>query len=560
LAGLLCLAGPGTARALEIWQIQGTGMASPYRDQVVSADANVVTAVGPEGFFVQTPDARDDHDGETSNGVYVVTGQPPAVARGDLVDLSGRVAEVYDLTRIEDPDFTVVSSDHGLPAEVVFDALTPAPDQPWPANELERFEGMRVRIVGGVVCGPTDQYGDAWIVATDERVFREPGIQFPGEQGLPVWDGNPEAFEIDPDALGLDDVSLPAGTVLDAAGVLSYAFGDYQLWPTELLINSSPQLPRPVRAPRHREFTIATQNLYRLSRTDTDFADRLDKLSPYLRLVLGAPDVLAVQEVRDLETLTGLADRLADDDPEVVYTALLEEESTDINLGFLVRDTVRIVASYQIGTDATHSWDGSDLNDRPPYVLEAEYLGLDNPLRFTVVCVHQRSLSGVDDSEDGPWVRQKRHEQSVWLAHWIQDRQLADQEERLIVAGDFNAFEFTDGYVDVIGQLTGSPDPGGAKIPVEDIVDPALVDWVARLPADQRYSFVFGANAEVLDHAITNVAATRMVRGVQFARGNADAPRQLADDVGTTARSSDHDGLVLYLGPRWRPAGVRRRP
>lgn len=556
---LLGFVGQIAGQSLEIWQIQGWGMESPYRAQVVTANDNVVTAVGPEGFFIQTPDWRDDHDDQTSNGIYVSTGELPAVEVGDLLELTGRVAEFYDLTQIEGPELNVVSSDHELPAEVDLDETVPSRHQPWPVNELERFEGMRVRIARGVVSAPSDQYGDAWVVATGQRVFREPGIHYPGQQGLPVWDGNPEAFEIDPDALGLDDLLLPAGTEFEAGGVLSFAFGDYQLWPTELVISDYPQLPRPVRAPRHREFTVATQNLYRLSSVDADFDDRLDKLSPYLRLVLGAPDVLAVQEVEDLETLRELADRLADDDPEIEYTPLVEEEqSTDINLGFLVRDTVRILASYQIGADASFSWDGSDLNDRPPLVMEVEYLGLENPLALTVVCVHQRSLSGIEDPDDGPRVRQKRHEQSVWLARWIQDRQLAHPEERLIIVGDFNSFEFTDGYVDVIGQVTGCPDPAGALHPVEDIVNPALVDWVTLVPADERYSFVFGASAEILDHAITSRAATPLVRDLEFARGNADAPRQLADDGESAARSSDHDGLVLYLGPRWRPGGHRR--
>jgi hypothetical protein len=50
--------------------------------------------------------------------------------------------------------------------------------------------------------------------------------------GLGVWDGNPEVFEIDPDALGRDHLELAAGSRLTAEGVLAYSFGDYQLWPT----------------------------------------------------------------------------------------------------------------------------------------------------------------------------------------------------------------------------------------------------------------------------------------------------------------------------------------
>ena len=40
------------------------------------------------------------------------------------------------------------SAGNPLPAPVTFDAATPSPNQPQPATEMERFEGMLVRVVG----------------------------------------------------------------------------------------------------------------------------------------------------------------------------------------------------------------------------------------------------------------------------------------------------------------------------------------------------------------------------------------------------------------------------
>jgi len=57
---------------LEICETQGPGLSSPYEGVVVRSDGNLVTAVGRDGFFIQTPDARDDGDPDTSNGLYVV--------------------------------------------------------------------------------------------------------------------------------------------------------------------------------------------------------------------------------------------------------------------------------------------------------------------------------------------------------------------------------------------------------------------------------------------------------------------------------------------------------
>lgn len=307
---------------------------------------------------------------------------------------------------------------------------------------------------------------------------------------------------------------------------------------------------------------MATQNLYRLGDPgdNVSFEIRLAKLSRQVREVLGAPDVVVVQEATDLETLVDLADQIAGDDPSIQYAAYLEEgqDYSDIDVGFLVRRSIEVGGIEQIGADVRFSWDDSYLFDRPPLALEAVLPVVGEGLEVTLVAVHLRSLNGIDDPEDGERVRQKRFEQSGWLSEWIQNRQTADPERLLFVLGDLNAYEFSDGYVDVVGQVTGSPDPDGSLLPATEEVDPELVDWVDRLPRSERFSFVFGCSAEALDHILTNSVATPWVRGVEFARGNADAPRDLEFDPDTALRSSDHDGLVLYLGPRHRRSTGRR--
>lgn len=550
---------------LEIFEIQGPGLASAYQGVQVRTEGNVVTAVGPEGFFLQTPDARDDGDPGTSNGIYVVDEVSPEVEVGQLVDVVGTVVELFGWTQLHEATVVVRSSGSPLPAPIELDRRTPSPNQPWPEIELERFEGMRLRVAAGVAAGSSDGFGDAPVVAVPRRPFREPGVLYPGLAGLPVFDGNPETFWLAPGGLGGPETPLAGGSAFTAVGVLAEEFDEYRLWPTELEVVDVPTLPRPVRSRRSGELTVATQNLERLDRVAADppFAIRLGKLSRQIREVLRAPEVLAVQEVKDLATLADLAGRIRADDPAAAYAAYhVEAPAVDeFDVGFLVHDTVDVLSLTQIGANAIFSLDGSLLNDRPPLVLEATWRGADPPLPLTVVAVHQRSLIGIDDPQDGERVRRKRHEQAVWLAGWIQQRQGERPDERLIVIGDFNAFEFTDGYVDVIGQVTGLPDPLGALILAVDVLDPPLTDWVAWLPAAERYSYVFDGDAEVLDHVLTTRAADPWVASVAFGRGNADAPQALEDDPSTAARSSDHDGLVLYLGPHLRrPEGRRPLP
>ncbi|MCT7264641.1 hypothetical protein, partial [Salmonella enterica] len=71
--------------AAEIWQIQGREQISPLVGKSVITKGNIVTAVGPNGFTMQTPDARADADPLTSNGIYVFTSTKPTVAMGDVV-------------------------------------------------------------------------------------------------------------------------------------------------------------------------------------------------------------------------------------------------------------------------------------------------------------------------------------------------------------------------------------------------------------------------------------------------------------------------------------------
>ena len=67
------------------------------------------------------------------------------------------------------------------------------------------------------------------------------------------------------------------------------------------------------------------------------------------------------------------------------------------------------------------------------------------------------------------------------------------------------------------------------------------------LPEEERYSFIFRGNAQVLDHALTSASLDLRSRGMQYARGNADAAVDLVNDDTTSLRASDHDGLVLYV-------------
>jgi hypothetical protein len=555
----------GQGAALEIFEIQGAGSASPFDGQTVSTFENVVTALAANGFFAQTPAARSDAVVDTSDGIFVFTGAAPAVAVGDLVDVTGVVEEFFDFTELAALEVNIVAAGLGLlPDPVLLDLSTPSPDPASPscALEYECYEGMLVAMEG-VVTGPSQTFGtdpvaEAFVVAGAERAFREPGILYPGIAGLPVWDGNPEVFELDPDRLGLPNLELVAGTTFTATGVLGFEFGGYELWPTELEVVEA-TVPAPVPPRQFGERTIGSLNLFRLFDDVADGTEevvptpeyqlRLAKLSSYIREVLDAPDLLAVQEVESEAVLDDLAARIAADDPSVLYTAFSVpgNDVGGIDVGFLVRAGVQVDAVTQLGADEIFAFDGTLLHDRPPLLLEGAFTGGVSDQPIAAMVVHQRSLNGIDHPVDGPRVRQKRLEQALSVAEKVQAFQTAHPATPLVVLGDFNAYEFTDGYVDVVGEIGGYVDPTENLLSSGiDVVEPNLVNQVETLAAGQRYSFVFRGSAQAIDHVLTSAAFGDRVNAIAYGRGNADAPLILLDAPGPV-RSSDHDGLVLFV-------------
>ncbi len=542
--------GGGEDLMAEIFEIQGSGTSSVFDDLIVTTENNVVTGVISNGFFMQTPTERDDGNPATSNGIFLFTGGAPSVAVGELVNVTGIVQEFFDMTEfttgpvdgMDGPIVTVLSSGNPLPEPVQLDESNPSPDPESPVN-FERYEGMRVAVASGIVTGPTDFFGNLQVAAKSTRTFREPGIIFPGETGRPVWDGNPEVFELDPDGFDLEDVELPAGTTFDASGVLFFSFGMYQILPDVFNFTAS-TLPRAVRDRNSGEFTVATQNFRQFSDADADFSVRREKFSRQIREVLQAPDILGVQEVQTLSTLESLAARIQQDDAGITYTAYMISTGGAINNGFLVRGTITVDAVTEMGRDEEMSIGGT-LHDRPPVLLSGTYTGtgMRDPFPIKVLVVHNRSL--IDSNFT--FTQTKRLEQAQSIAQMAQDIQTADPNAHLVVCGDFNAFEFTDGYVDMMGQIMGDITPADNSRSGPDLVDPNLINLIFRLPPGERYSFNLDGNSEALDHILTSITLDPFVTEIAYGRSNSDAPADFDEEAGNALRSSDHDGLVAYI-------------
>jgi hypothetical protein len=585
-----------------IHEIQGNGATSPLEGQLVRT-RGIVTALKSNGFFMQTPDADADGDPASSQGIFVFTQVAPPLpaAVGNYVEVSGMALEFIPgadpasppVTEITAPAVILLSSGNALPAvQMITAADTHAAG---PVDQLERFEGMRVGVASLTTSSGTlgsvsessatgNSNGVFYGVITGlARPFREPGINIldPLPAGAPCcvprWDGNPEMLRVDSDGqIGAARIELTSGaTVTGLVGVLDFGFRTYTLLPDPSAPPAvsgnmtSTALPMPGR----NEFTVASMNLERFFDTVNDpgisdpvltataFAKRLHKVSLAVRQVLNAPDIIGVQEVENLTTLQALADKINNDTVAAGgahpgYAAYLEEgnDPGGIDVGFLVKASRVVVHSVlQVGKNDTYINPNNGLaevlNDRPPLVLHATILSMVGPdLPLTVIVNHLRSLNGVDDPADGNRVRTKRRAQAEFLAGYLQQRQAASPGEEIILVGDFNAFPFNDGYVDSIGTVLGTPAPATEVVAASaDLVNPDLVNLAQQPPADQRYSFIFDGNAQVLDHVILTANLQGRVSRFFYARSNADFPESVRSDGTRPERYSDHDHPVAYF-------------
>lgn len=588
--------------AIPINQIQGEVYKSAMDGKQVTT-RGIVTAIVRRGFYIQTPDAEADNNPKTSEGIYVFTNQDAAnVALGNLVEVSGTVTEYIPrneryflpLTEIVRPTTKVISKDNPLPAPINLTNNDLNPQSK--IDQMERFEGMRVKVELLNVVAPTTGFTDEktglatsngvffGVMGGTPRPFREAGLEvltlimdkLPNT--IPFFDMNPELLRIDSNSqTGSKPIDVTAGATLkNVTGVIDYAFKSYTIL---VDANNPPAVEGnktfvPASPAGEREVTVGSFNIENffddeVNSKDVDkettypkevFEKRLAKASLAIRKVLSSPDVLGIVEVENLAVLKKIADKInadtvAEGKPNPNYQAFLEDgnDIRGIDSGFLVKTSkVKVVETKQLGKDEKLVWEGANekemLFDRPPFLLSAEVADAktNQTFAFTTIVNHFKSYRGIDDPKDGDRVRNKRRLEAEWLAKFIDERSKANPAERIIVCGDLNAFQFNDGYNDLVGILKGKSEPN-VMTPSKAAFQTGLVNLADYIEAKNRYSYVFGGSAQILDHILVNKPARE--RGLKFgyARLNADFPAVYKNDASRPERLSDHDAPIFYM-------------
>ncbi len=586
-----------------IHNIQGnTPGTSPYNGQTVMTHG-IVTGVLGAGYYIQARDSEADSDSHTPEGIIVYTGSgkvPSTVTIGSEVQVTGTVtlypsASVLPGAELSNPTgFSVLTTSNPLPTPITLSTTYPSPNGG--IQQLAYLQDMRVNVPSLTVTQPTDgtlsetnetytSNGQFWGEVTGlPRPTREPGLEvrdpFTATQNstIPRFDDDPETFLVDSLAAGNTGgvLNLATGAVLrNVTGVIDMT--NYAGLPALVIdaanrpaVVSTGMTVVPASAVGAGQVSIGDQNMERFYNATADTSGavvltaaayqlRLTKASLGIRTALNSPDILALEEMENLATLTDLSNRISSDaiaagqpDPQYQPYLVQGNDPSAINVAFLVKPSkVDVLSVDQFGKTATYTAPGGAatlLNDRPPLVLHAGIKRANGAADYpvTVIVNHLRSLNSITDSATGATVRAKREAQAEYLANLVQGYQA--NGEHTIVVGDFNAFDVNDGLVDSIGVIRGNPAPASQDVVpgAPGLVNPILVDAAPTNVPNGAYSYVFDGYAQSIDHFLVTQDIAGSIT-TQPAHWNADFPVVLRNDPTRPEVSSDHDGIVGYL-------------
>jgi predicted extracellular nuclease len=558
-----------SGREATIAQVQGTGPRSPLVGQTVRVKGIVTAdfqAAPAQGFFIQDPEQPKT---EASTGVFVYQGDraTPDVKVGDEVVVIGVVAEFNERTEIDanrvGSAVLVNSSGNQLPPPI---ELRPPPLDADARAYFERYEGMLVSVPRAVVVGPTSRFGEFTVIRADSGATR-----------LFANDPKGAGWRIVVDDEGGVRYDVAVGDQVDGLiGPLDYSFGQFkvQQLPEQKLVQTPAILPQPGFAPAGPgELTVASFNLENLFDpidnpgkldpcdrdangnpcaervTPADYALKLTKAGQAIRDILGAPTLVAVQEVESLDVLNALAAT-----PELApngYGAVLLEgfDPRGIDVGLLYRrDRVTIESAMQRNACTTENLgftdmearcsskgdgvlDGYYLAARPPLLvtLTARNAAGTGALPLTLIINHFKAKSGTDP--EGKEFVSRRTAEARLVAGIVNELLAANPNVAIMVVGDLN------------DAVESEP------LRVLTTTTP-LRDLALDVAAPSRYSYTFNGQSQVLDHILVTANLKARLTAVAYLHLDADYPSSLAGQP-TPFQVSDHDPPIarFRLGP-----------
>ena len=595
--GLVSLtAAPATAaEPIAIADVQGTGVASPLAAGTVVTVRGVVTAdlrgsAAYRGLYIQSSGsggAVDTTPGASDALFVFLNAANPAVAIGDLVEVTGAVSEFNGLTQVavgSADAVTLVDDAAGLPVPAPL--LTTAV-----GVEREALEGMLVAPTGTYLVSSNHQlgsFGTAWLnpgqlaVKSTEQVAAgteataiaatNRAARLLLDDGYSVQINNVAHVGEQPYFAAGDVVRIGDVVEFPSAGlILSFGFGDWRLQPAVPVTSngpadqiagfaasgerplSPPAVGGDVRVAAYNVFnyftTLVSANpLARGARTEAQFAVQQSKIVAAINGL--DADVVALQEIENSvklgepvdEALAALVGALNADAGAGTWNfvptpaALTDAAIVDAITNAIIYRTasVNLVEGSATQIDET-VWDIA----REPIAQTFDADGF----IFTVIANHFKSKggSGVEPADGQGRFNAERVEQAQALKAFAED--LADDPQRsenVLLMGDFNSYSKED--------------------PIEVFTDAGWSNLVTDL-TDGQYTYTFDGELGSLDHALASPSMVAQVTGAGVWGINAAEWDQrgyfgVAADATSPFRSSDHDPVVVGLSTTLAPVDI----
>lgn len=557
---------------VRIHDIQGEGHFSKYEGLNVNNVEGVVTYVlGSNDVYIQ--DLQGDGDDNTAEGILLYK-RGHGLVPGDVVKVSGQVKEHFiegyddryqvDLPSTEIAATTVekVRSGEALPSPVVIGKDRTAPTDVIDNDGLavfdpeqdaidfyESLEGMLVQVDDAKVVAPQN-YGEVVVIPGTMDANTPAG-------GMRISDGdfNPERITID-----MNDEKFDAkmgdqfkGSI---TGVMSYGYSNYKVLTKK---STLPPLEDGKNAreitsivPADGKLTVASYNVENFS-PKVDPA-KVTRLAQAIVTNLKSPDIIGLTEVQDndgptdsgttdaaesaallIETIKSLGG------PTYTYTDIAPADKQDggqpggnIRVGFLYNEKrVELMEGTKGSADQAVGFENGKLTLNPGRIdptnsaYESSRKSLAAQFKFQgksviVVANHFNSKGGdqpLFGKNQPPVLKSEvqRMEIAKIVNGFVKDVKAKDPNANVILLGDFNDFEWSN--------------------PLQTLKGNELVNMVEKVPADQRYSYSYQGNAQVLDHILVsnNMEAATTVNMVHINSG-------FMEEHG---RASDHDPLLI---------------
>lgn len=416
----------------------------------------------------------------------------------------------------------------------------------------ESLEGMLTQINKAVVIEPTNTFSLGQANENSELAVLADGgkhASVVSKRGVIVarsfdpfpprdyrrGDFNPERIILnDPVARDNDLDPLPEAQVGDrfeqpVISVVDYSFGNYKFLVREVPPIARGKLkPETAKPANKHELSIASYNVENLDPVND--AERIVAIARQIRENLRAPDILGLQEVQDNNGEAASGGAAGEQTWQAIVDAIAAQggpayefrqvdpvpdedggaPGANIRVGFLF-NPARVRFVDRPGGTATNATEddparpGAQLTfspgriepnhpawaeSRKPLAGEFRFRG-----RTLFVVNNHFASKGGDAPLFGRFQEPyrpseiQRRQQAEVVNGWVKRLQQADPLAKVIVLGDLNDFEFSES-VRILEQGTRAS------------LLPELVDLWPLVKPDERYSYIFQGNGQVLDHIL----------------------------------------------------------